>query len=152
MAIKKGALVVSDGDDQGATEANHEVRHSEAEDEDVEGLEEGRIPQHHGDHKTVVKNWYHSVDEHEERKYTVAHPGEDGGCHSHHLGVDRCRMRAPRCAVAVHGAQMRSSFGEAQNESVDSSAQEAAASLILSFLIQVKPPSCSYFPDCAPVL
>lgn len=56
MANKKRALVVSDGDDQGATEANHEVRHSEAEDEDVEGLEEGRIPQHHADDKTVVKN------------------------------------------------------------------------------------------------
>lgn len=56
MAKKKGALVVSHGDHQGATEANHEVRHSEAEDEDVEGLEEGRIPQHHADDKTVVKN------------------------------------------------------------------------------------------------
>lgn len=56
MANKERTLVISDGDDEGATEANHEVRHSEAEDENVHGVEERRIPQHHGYDKAIVKN------------------------------------------------------------------------------------------------
>lgn len=106
MANKERALVVSDGDDQGAAQAYHEVRYGEAEDKNVHGLEEGRILQHHGYDETIVENCQHCVDEHEEREYTVAHPREDGGRHSRHLGVDGWRMRvgAPRRAVAVHGA------------------------------------------------
>lgn len=106
MANKERALVVSDGDDQGAAQAYHEVRHGEAEDINVHGLEERRILQHHGYDEAIVENWQHRVDKHEEGEYTVAHPREDGGRHSCHLGVDGQRVRAgaPRRAVAVHGA------------------------------------------------
>ncbi len=40
MANKERALVVSDGDDQRAAQAYHEVRYGEAEDKNVHGLEE----------------------------------------------------------------------------------------------------------------
>lgn len=112
VANKERTLVVGDGDDQGAAQANHEVRHSQAEDENVHGMEERRIPHHHGDDHAVVAHRQHCVDEHEEGKYAVAHPREDGGGHSPHLGVDRRRRRAPQRAVAVHGAQVKSDFGE----------------------------------------
>lgn len=56
VANEERTLVVSDGDDQGAAQANHEVRHSKAEDKNVHGVEERRIPQHHGYDKTIVKN------------------------------------------------------------------------------------------------
>lgn len=132
MANKERTLVVSDGDDQRATQANHEVRHSEAEDKSVHGLEERRIPHHHGYDETIVKNWQHCVDEHEERKYTVAHSREDGGRHSHHLGVDGwMRAGAPRRAVAVHGAQMKSSFDETtETESADTLLSSSHGSVI----------------------
>lgn len=56
MPNKVRALVVSDGHDQGAAQAYHDVRHSEAEDKSAHRLEEGRIPQHHGYDETIVKN------------------------------------------------------------------------------------------------
>lgn len=106
VANEERALVVSDGDDQGAAQAYHEVRHCEAEDKDGHGLEQSRAPEQHSYHETVVKNRQQCVDEHEERKNTVAQPREDRGCHGYHLGVDgrRVRARAPRGAVRVHGA------------------------------------------------
>lgn len=74
--------------------------HGKAEDED--GLEESRVPQHHGDGEAVVEDRQHRV-EHEDRKCAVAHPGEDGGSHSHGLGLEGWRVRAPGRAAAVHG-------------------------------------------------
>lgn len=56
MAEEERAVVVGDGDDQGAAEAYHEVRHGQAEDENVHGLQERRIPQQHGDDETVVED------------------------------------------------------------------------------------------------
>ena len=83
VSNEEGALVVGDGDDQGAAEADHEVRHGEAEDENVHGLEEGRVPQHHGYDEAIVEDRQQRVDEHEEGDDAVAHPGEDGGRRSH---------------------------------------------------------------------
>lgn len=105
MSDEERPLIVGDGDDQGAAQADHEVGHSEAEDENVYGLEERRVAQHHGDGEAVVEDRQHRVDEHEERKYAVAHQGEDGGSHGHGhgLGLDGWRVRAPGRAVAVHG-------------------------------------------------
>lgn len=105
-AHEERALVVGDGDDQGAAQADHEVRHGEAEDKNVHRMQERRIPHHHGDDEAVVEHGQHCVDEHEEGEYAEAHPGEDGGRHSGHLGVDGWQVRAgaPRRAVAVHGA------------------------------------------------
>lgn len=113
MADKEGAVVVGDGDDQGAAQADHQVRHGEAEDEHVHGLEEGRIPHQHGYDEDIVENCQHRVDEHEEGEYAVAHPREDGGRDSQHLAVDGRGRRAgaPQRAVAVHGARVKSSFG-----------------------------------------
>lgn len=37
-------------------EVGHEVGHSQAEDEDVDGPEERRLPQHHGDGQAVVED------------------------------------------------------------------------------------------------
>lgn len=102
MSDKERSLIVGDGDDQGAAQADHEVGHGEAEDENVDGLQERRVLQHHGDGQTVVKDRQHRVDEHEERQDAVAHPGEDGGGHGHGLGLQGCRGRAPGRAVAVH--------------------------------------------------
>lgn len=135
VSNEEGALVVRDGDDQGAAEADHEVRHGEAEDENVHGLEEGRVPQHHGYDEAVVEDRQQRVDEHKEGDDAVAHPGEDGGRCSHQcLGVDGRRMRAgaPRRAVAVHGAKMKSSFGD-RPETVCSARDTASSSL--SFVI-----------------
>lgn len=103
VSDKEMALVVGNGDDQRSAQADHEVRHCEAEDEHVHGLQERRVPQHHGYHQTVVEHREHCVDEHEESQYTVAHPREDGGRNSHPLGVDEARMCAGdgRHAVAV---------------------------------------------------
>lgn len=101
VSDEEGALVIGDGDDQGAAQADHEVRHGEAEEESVHGLEERRVPQHHDYDETIVKDRQHCVDEHEERENAVAQPGEDGG---HHQVV---RARAPRRAVALHGAALQ---------------------------------------------
>lgn len=103
MSDEERALKVGDGDDQGAAQADHEVGHSEAEDEDVYGLEERRVPQHHGDGQAVVEDRQQRVDEHEERKDVVAHPRDDGGSHGHSLGLQGRRVGAPGNAVAVHG-------------------------------------------------
>lgn len=97
------ALIVGDGDDQGTAQADHEVGHGQAEDENVYRLEERQVPQHHGDGEAVVEDRQHRVDEHEERKYAVAHPGKDGGSHGHGLGLAGRRGRAPGRARAVHG-------------------------------------------------
>lgn len=104
MSDKERSLIVGDGDHQGAAQADHEVGHGEAEDENVDGLQERRVLQHHADGQTVVKDRQHRVDEHEERKYAVAHPGEDGGGHGRGLGLglQGRRGRAPGRAVAVH--------------------------------------------------
>lgn len=117
MSDKERSLIVGDGDDQGAAQPDHEVGHSEAEDENVYGLEERRVPQHHGDGETVVKDRQHRVDEHEERKDAVAQPGKDGGSHGRGLGLEGWRGRAPGRAVAVHDVRLTSSFGEAQSGS-----------------------------------
>ena len=100
------APVVGDGDDQGAAQADHEVGHGQAEDEDVHRVEQRRVPQHHGDDEAVVENCQHRVDEHEEGEDAETDPGEDGGSRRGHLGVvvRRMRARAPRGAVAVHDA------------------------------------------------
>ena len=66
VANKVRALVVSDGGDQRTAQADHEISHGQAEDKNVHRLEERRIPQHHHYDETVVKNWQHRVDEHEE--------------------------------------------------------------------------------------
>lgn len=44
MADEEGTLVAGDGDDQGAAQADHEVRHGEAEDKNGHRMEEGRVP------------------------------------------------------------------------------------------------------------
>lgn len=56
MADEEGPVVVSDSDNQGAAQAYHEVRHSKAEDKNVHGPEERRIPQYHADDEAVVEN------------------------------------------------------------------------------------------------
>lgn len=150
VSDKERSLIVGDGDDQGAAQADHQVRHSEAEDENVYGLEERRVPQHHGDGETVVEDRQHGVDEHEEREDAVAHPGEDGGSHGH--GLDGWRLRAPGRAVAVHAVSVMSSFVKAESGSADGSAQDTAEASVLSFLICIKTQGCTYFPDCAPAL
>lgn len=94
MSNKKCALVVCDGDHQGATQAYHEVAHGEAEDQNVHWLEERRIPQHHGYDQTVVKHRQNRVDEHEERKYTVAHARENCGLCGGQLASDGGKQRA----------------------------------------------------------
>lgn len=106
VADEERAVVVGDGDDQGAAQADHEVRHGQAEDEGVHGMQERRVPQHHRDDQAVVEDRQQRVDEHEEGQHAVAHPWEDGGRRRPHLGVDgRMGMEAgaPRRAVAVHG-------------------------------------------------
>lgn len=105
MSDKERALIAGDGDDQGAAQADHEVGHSEAEDENVYGLEERRVPQEHRDGEAVVEDRQHRVDEHEERKYAVALAGKDGGSQGPGLGLglDGWRVRAPGRAVAVYG-------------------------------------------------
>lgn len=115
VANKERAVVVSDSDNQRPTQAYHEVRHGKAEDENVHRLEERRVPQYHRYDETVVENGQHCVDEHEERKYAVAHPREDGGHHDYPLIVDGWRIRdghGPRCAVSVHCVRMKLSSGE----------------------------------------
>lgn len=149
MSDKERPVIVGDGDDQGAAQADHEVRHGEAEDENVDGLEESRDLQHHDDGEAVVEDRQHRVDEHEKRKYAVAHPGEDGGSHAHGLGLAPGRVRAPGRAVAVHGVRVTSGFAEAPSGSANVSAREWS---ILSFLICIKPQGCSYFRDGAPAL
>lgn len=56
VSYKEGALVVSDGDHQGATQADHQVRPGQAQDENVHGLQERRIPQHHGYDEAIVEH------------------------------------------------------------------------------------------------
>lgn len=94
MADEEGALVVGDGDDQGAAQADHQVGHGQAEDEHVHGLQQRRVLEHDADHQAVVEHRQHRVDEHEEGEDAVAQPGEDGGRYG--------GRRAPRRAVAVH--------------------------------------------------
>lgn len=56
VANEERAVVVGDGDHQRAAKTNHEVRHGQAEEDDVHGVEERRVPQHHRDDQAVVED------------------------------------------------------------------------------------------------
>lgn len=100
MADKVGALVVCDGGDQRATQGDHEVRHRQAQDQDVHGLQKRRVPQHHSYHQSVVKNRKLCVDERQEGKNTVAHRGENNKS----VGHRGCGCEGD--AVPVHAGRM----------------------------------------------